>query len=73
MREVRDSKDPRYTFKVSTLLAPWINIMDVVTLQDEEVLPQSKQFSEVCYITSISFNPQTNGLMDVTLRAIDSY
>tara|TARA_Y100000310_G_C20694909_1_gene824918 strand:+ start:237 stop:2189 length:1953 start_codon:yes stop_codon:yes gene_type:complete len=73
MREVRDSKDPRYTFKVSTLLAPWINIMDVITLQDEEVLPQSKQFSEICYVTSISFNPQTNGLMDVTLRAIDSY
>jgi len=72
MREVRDNKDPKYTFKVSTLLAPWLNIMDVVTLQDEEVLPRSKQFSEQCYVINISFNPQTNGLMDVTLRAIDS-
>jgi hypothetical protein len=72
-REVRDNKDPKYTLSVSTLLAPWINLMDVVTLQDEEILPKSKQFSEECYVTNISFNPQTNGLMSITLRSIDSY
>jgi len=72
-REVRNNKDPKYTLTVSTLLAPWINLMDVVTLQDQEVLPRSKQFSEDCYISNISFNPQTNGLMNLTLRSIDSY
>lgn len=73
LREVSDKKDPKYEFTITTLLTPWLSLLDVVDVQDPNVLPNSTQRKEACYIESISFPSNMAGLQTVTLKAINAY
>jgi len=73
LKELKENKNPRYTFNVDTILGPWISMHDIVTVKDQDNLPMSKQFSEECYITQMTFDPQARAMMRLTLRSVDSY
>ena len=72
-RDIDEEAHPKYTFTLDTILAPWVSLLDTVTVQDADALPQSTQFKETAYIASISMSPQTRGAMSVTLRATRPY
>ncbi len=72
-RELTEFAHPRWVFKVSTPITPWISLLDVVDLQFEEMLPKSKQFKETCYINNITYDLQSSGLATLTLVSVDPY
>jgi len=72
-REIRDQANPHYTFTLNTIMAPWIAMSDIITIQDRDNLPTSSQFSEKCYITQMTYDPQSRAMMQIVCRSIDAY
>ena len=72
-RELAEFANPRWVFKVSTPITPWLSLLDVVDLQFEEMLPKSKMYTEKCYINDISFDLQGGGMAQLTLVSVDPY
>lgn len=72
-RDIEDEAHPKYVFTMDTIMAPWISLLHVVTVQDPDALPKSKQYSEKAYITSISMSPQSRGSMSITLKTTQPY
>jgi hypothetical protein len=73
MREVLENKDPHYTFTLNTIMAPWISMSDIITVQDQDNLPKSDSFSEKCYITQMTYDPQSRAMMQIVCRSVDAY
>jgi len=73
IKEVLEEKNPKYTFTIESILVPWISQLEVVTIQDQDMLPMSSQFSQKAYISSITMSPQTRGAMTLVLRGIAAY
>ena len=72
-RELAEFANPRWVFKVSTPITPWLSLLDVVDLQFEEMLSKSKMYTEKCYINDISFDLQGGGMAQLTLVSVDPY
>jgi hypothetical protein len=72
-RDVEDNRHPKYTFTVQTVMVPWIRPCDTIYVQSPEVLPNHTEHQELCYVSSVGYAPQTDGLMEVVARAVEPY
>ena len=70
---VQDYAYPRYRFTVDSILTPWIMPIDVVSIQHPALLPRATEKTVACYVTSISFDLQHQGLETIEMRAINPY
>ena len=73
IKEVDENSSPRYNFVVKSIVTPWLELLDVVDVQDPVVLPGSTQRKESCYIQQISFPASMAGTQTIYLRAINPY
>ena len=72
-RDVNENRFPKHTFTVLCVAQPWILPGKIATIQSPEMLPLASEHKEVVYISSIGYNLQHNGMMEVVCRAVDPY
>jgi hypothetical protein len=73
MQLVQESAWPKYRFTAQTVMTPWIFPLDVVSVQDQNLLPRASEFKVPCYVSSISFDLMTGGLQTLGLKAIEAH
>ena len=72
-RIVYDNRYPCYTITLYTLTMPWLQPGKVITIQSPEMFPRAVEHKVEAYVSSISFNLQYDGLMEMVCRSIKPY
>jgi hypothetical protein len=72
-REVNEEANPKYSVELSSLAVPWLQPLDVVTVQDAQLFPRATEHKEVFYIAEITYDVSSSGGATFTLRGTQAY